>query len=95
VLEGKPSEEVRQRIQTILDKLKRSAEKDPGSDPRSVWLSLSVLEELGTPAARQVLEELGKGPAKSQVTRGRGPPSDAWPSDKRTAERRIACHDTR
>jgi WD40 repeat protein len=70
VLEGEPSAEVRQRIQTILDKLKRSADKDPGSDPRSVWLSLAVLEEIGTPAARQVLEELAKGPAKSQVTRG-------------------------
>jgi WD40 repeat protein len=70
VLEGEPAAEVRQRIQTILDKLKRPGEKQiAGSDPRSVWLALAVLEEIGSPAVRQVLEELAKGPVPSQVAR--------------------------
>jgi hypothetical protein len=69
VLEGEPAAEVRQRIQTILDKLKRPGEKQiAGTDPRSVRLALAVLEEIGTPAVRQVLEELAKGPGTSRVT---------------------------
>jgi WD40 repeat protein len=40
-----------------------------GSDPRSIWLSLAVLEEIGTPAARQVLEGLAKGPETSRLAR--------------------------
>jgi WD40 repeat protein len=84
VLEGEPSAEVRQRIQTILDKLKRPGEKQiAGSDPRSARLALAVLEEIGTPAAQQVLEELAKGPVPSQVTR------DARAALKRLAKRRT------
>jgi WD40 repeat protein len=67
-LQGSPSPEVRTRIEKALRKLKTSQEEQ-GFQPQSVWLSLAVLEEVGTPAARQVLEELAKGPAKSTVTR--------------------------
>jgi WD40 repeat protein len=69
VLQGEFSAEVRRRIQAILDEMKHSDGEAPGSDPRSVWLSLAVLEEIGTPAARQVLEGLAKGPETLRVAR--------------------------
>jgi hypothetical protein len=69
-LQADPSTEARRRLQAILDKMKRPGEETPGLAPRSVWLSLAALEEIGTQASRQVLEELAKGPAKSPVTRG-------------------------
>jgi hypothetical protein len=43
-----------------------------GLDPRSVWLSLTVLEEIGSPEAQQALQELAKGPAKSTIVREAG-----------------------
>jgi WD40 repeat protein len=68
-LQEGPSTEARRRVQAILDRMKRPGENAPGADPRSVWLSLAVVEEIGTPAARQALEELAGGPATSRVTR--------------------------
>ncbi len=68
-LQGSPTVEVRARIQRILDKMKTPEGEPQGFDPRSVWLSLAVLEEIGTPEARQVLQELAKGPAKSTLVR--------------------------
>lgn len=68
-LQGELSAEVRRRIQAILDGMKRPGGETPGSDPRSVWLSLAVLEEIGTPVSRQVLEALAKGSETSRVAR--------------------------
>jgi WD40 repeat protein len=68
-LERDPSAEVRRRIQTLLDRMKRPGEESAGWDPRSVRLSLTVLEEIGTLSAQQILEELTKGPASSSVAR--------------------------
>ncbi len=47
----------------------KTPQGEQGLQPRSVLLALAVLEEIGTPAARQVLEELSKGTAQSLVTR--------------------------
>src|SRR5262249_18318685 len=62
---GSPRVEVRNRIRRVLDKLKPSAGED--LQPRSVVPALAVLEEVGSPAARQTLEELAKGPSGSVV----------------------------
>jgi WD40 repeat protein len=70
-LQGSPSPEARTRIQKALDKM-QTPQGEQGFHPRSVSLSLAVLEEIGTPDARQVLEELSKGPASSTVTREAG-----------------------
>jgi hypothetical protein len=81
-LEGSPAVEVRVRIEKILDKMK-TPEGDPeGLEPRSVWLCLSALEDLGTPPAEQALQELAKGSAKSTVVR------EARAACERLAQRR-------
>jgi WD40 repeat protein len=67
VLKGRPSLEVRTRIEKALRKLRTLLGEE--FQPQSVLLSLAVLEEIGTPAARQSLEELAKGPAEATVTR--------------------------
>jgi sugar lactone lactonase YvrE len=49
--------------------MKRPGEGSANGDSRGVRLALAVLEEIGTPAARQILEELAKGPEFSSVAR--------------------------
>jgi WD40 repeat protein len=71
-LQGSPSVEARARIQKILGQQKTPDGKPSGLDPRSVWLSLAVLEEIGSPEAQQALQELAKGPAKSTIVREAG-----------------------
>ena len=61
----------RERLQKALEKLK-TPRGEHGFQPRSVSLALVVLEEISTPDARRVLEELAKGPAKTVVTREAG-----------------------
>jgi Tol biopolymer transport system component len=68
-LEGSPSMEVRARLETALKKTKGRGAEHVGFQPRSVWLALSLLEELGTPEAHQVLETLAKQPSNSRVVR--------------------------
>jgi WD40 repeat protein len=68
-LQESASAEVRRRLEAILDRMQRPGERDPDADARSIRQSLAVLEEIGTPAARQALEELARGPAASRVTR--------------------------
>ncbi len=70
-LQGSPSAEARTRIQKALDQMK-TPQGELDFQPRSVSLALAVLEEIGTPDAQRVLEELAKGPAKSVVTREAG-----------------------
>ncbi len=72
-LDAKPSLEVRQRIDTILEKL--------AGVPRWRFLrALEVLEHIGTPEARRILETLSQGTA------------DMWPAQeaKTTLERLAA-----
>jgi hypothetical protein len=76
--------EARARIQKILDMLKTAGGERSGLEPRGVWLSLAVLEEIGNPEARQALEELAKGPAKSTIV------SEAGNALERLAKRRKA-----
>jgi WD40 repeat protein len=68
-LEGSPSLEVRNRIQKVLAKIEKPGDQAPGLTSRGVWLALALLEELGTPEAREALEELARGPEKSTVAR--------------------------
>jgi WD40 repeat protein len=60
-LDAKPSLEVRQRIEAILDKLS-------GSPRWRLLRALEVLEHIGTPEARQVLATLSKGTAEMWPT---------------------------
>jgi len=65
-LAGKPSAEVRQAIENLLDKL-----KDNGGPPLELvrpLRAIEVLEDLGTPAARKLLETLTKGQAEAPLT---------------------------
>jgi hypothetical protein len=64
-LEAGPSPEVRRRLETLLagpEGLARSAE-----DRRAVR-AVAVLERLGTPAARQLLEALSRGAPAARLT---------------------------
>jgi hypothetical protein len=70
-LQGSPSTEARRRIQKVLDTMK-TPQGEQGSQLRSISLALAVLEEVGTPEAWRVLEELSKGPAWATVTREAG-----------------------
>jgi hypothetical protein len=57
-LDGKPSLEVRRRLEKLMDKL--SSFTLSGEELRT-WRALEVLELVGNPTARQVLQALGKG----------------------------------
>jgi WD40 repeat protein len=65
-----PSTEVRRRCEQVLARLKRPGDEPAGDDPRWIGLSLTILEQIGTPEARQALEELARGPARSEVAQG-------------------------
>lgn len=57
--------EVKRRLETLLDKLDRPFENP---DNLRVYRSLTVLERIGTPEARQLLEELSRGAPSSWLT---------------------------
>jgi Tol biopolymer transport system component len=64
-LGGKPSPEVRQRIERLLDQL-----RGPTEDPETLRAirAVEALEQNGTPAARRVLQALGQGAAGARLT---------------------------
>jgi dipeptidyl aminopeptidase/acylaminoacyl peptidase len=65
-LGGNPSAEVKKRVDGLLDKL-----KDKGAPPPELVRPLravEVLEELGTPEARKLLEALAKGAPDAPLT---------------------------
>jgi RNA polymerase sigma factor (sigma-70 family) len=64
-LDGKPSPEMRQRIEHLLDKL-----RGPTEEPETLRAirAVEALEQLDTPAARQVLAEVGKGAEGARLT---------------------------
>jgi hypothetical protein len=68
-LKDEPTPEASRRIQKILAKIKKSKDSAGLLNARSALLALGVLEENGSSEARKALQELAKGPAKSQVTR--------------------------
>jgi hypothetical protein len=61
-LEGKPSLELRRRVEQLLKKL---------DGPDRVWKlrAVEVLEHLGTPEARRALEALARGAPEAWLTR--------------------------
>lgn len=66
VLAQKPSLEFRQRVERLLQKV---GKQQPTGEALRAWRALEVLEALGTPEARQVLEKLSRGAAAAQLTR--------------------------
>jgi HEAT repeat protein len=56
-LDGKPSPEVRRRVEDLLGQLEGKAE-DP--QERRLLRAIEVLERLGTPEARRLLDKLAK-----------------------------------
>jgi WD40 repeat protein len=69
-LEGKPNPETGKRIQTLLDKIKSKAPDTFGlSNPQNLLLVLELLEEMGSPQARKVLQELAKGRPEGLLAR--------------------------
>src|SRR5262249_44575290 len=66
-IEGKPSLEVRQRLDTILRALDQRLGL-PSPDELRQIRSVQVLEWLATPAARELIEELAKGSPSSWQT---------------------------
>jgi hypothetical protein len=65
-LDGKPSLEARQRIDKLLDKL---ATLRVPSETLQGLRAVEVLEKLGTPDARKLLERLAQGAAGARLTR--------------------------
>jgi hypothetical protein len=65
VLAGKPSLEIRQRAEQLLQKL-----EEPVTDPERLRAlrSVEVLGQIDTPEARQLLEKLAKGAPESRLT---------------------------
>jgi hypothetical protein len=58
--------EVDRRLKRVLEKLK---DEGPGHRTRRMIWAIDLLEQLGTPEARALLEDLGKGSTSSWVTR--------------------------
>jgi hypothetical protein len=64
-LEGKPSAEVRERLKKVLD----ATGTGPSPERLRQERALEVLESVGSPAARKLLEELAKGAPAAPLTR--------------------------
>jgi RNA polymerase sigma factor (sigma-70 family) len=64
-LRKKPSLEVHRRIQALLRRLRR-----PATEPQTLRAcrAVAVLEDIGTPEARKVLQTLAKGAAEARLT---------------------------
>jgi hypothetical protein len=65
-LEGKPSPEVRARAEKLLAQL--DDDPPPGGPALRTPRAIQVLERIGTPAARRVLEDLARGAADAPET---------------------------
>jgi hypothetical protein len=65
--EGKPSPEVGRQIDELLGKLKPGQE--PAGEDLRIVRGVELLEQMGTPEARQILEGLAKGPPDARLTR--------------------------
>lgn len=66
-LEGKPTLEVRRRVELLLELLEQ-ARRNPQGDRLRGLRGLEVLEAIGTPKARRVLEHLARGFPAAQLT---------------------------
>jgi dipeptidyl aminopeptidase/acylaminoacyl peptidase len=63
-LEGQPSAELKQRVQHLLDQKRTAPEPDQMRRSRA----FEVLEQMGTPEAKKLLEELAKGAPGAALT---------------------------
>ncbi len=61
----RPAEQVRERLEKILASLAAAAQELERRDHRAVF----VLEQIGTPAARTILQRLAQGPPEHHLTR--------------------------
>jgi hypothetical protein len=66
-LEGNPSPEAKRRAERLLEAL---GKRWPASSPASLrtWRAIKVLEHIGTPGARRVLEKLARGSPGDRLT---------------------------
>jgi WD40 repeat protein len=64
-LEGKPSVEMRRQVERLLERLETTG---PSPDALRPLRALEVLERIGSPEARQVLEALAKGQPDATLT---------------------------
>src|SRR6266540_4273887 len=65
-LAGKPSPEVRRQLKLLLDQV---GSRPLSSEQFHVLRAVEVLEQIGTPGARQVLEVLTTGAPEARLTR--------------------------
>jgi hypothetical protein len=65
-LEGKPTLEVRRRVQVLLERLRGSVTQP---ELLQALRAVAVLEDIGTSAARRLLQELAKGTPEARLTR--------------------------
>jgi hypothetical protein len=66
VLDRQPSLETRKRVEELLRKLE---EAGPSPEELRVLRAVEVLEMIGTPEAKGVLESLAKGAEEAELTR--------------------------
>jgi hypothetical protein len=78
-LAASPPLEVQQRIEQLLEKLYGPMEDQ---ERLRVWRAIEVLEQIGTPEARAILQKMATGAAESRTTR------EAQASLKRLSQRR-------
>jgi hypothetical protein len=78
-LTGAPSLEVRRRLETILESLDKQM---PSADQLRQLRAVEVLEHIGSPHARQVLDRLANGAVEARIT------NEAKASFERLAQRR-------
>ncbi len=64
-LRNKPSAEQRRRLEEVLGRLKAGS---PGGEPLRVTRAVAVLEQIGTPQAREVLQGLARGAPDAALT---------------------------
>jgi WD40 repeat protein len=65
LLEGQPSQEVRGRVESLLQKLQRS---NQARERRRSLRAIEVLEQIGSPDAQRVLTHLAQGAPESPLT---------------------------
>jgi WD40 repeat protein len=78
ILAGKPSAEVRRRVEPVWQKLARN----PSAEQLLAVRAVALLEMVGTPASRRLLEELATGAPEARLTQ-----------EAKPALRRVAAKD--
>src|SRR5262249_29944649 len=66
-LQGEPAPELRRRAKELLDRIEAGGFSSEGL---RAWRALEVLERIGTPEARRVLQALAKGTPEARLTQG-------------------------